>query len=372
VRGCAIFTTDFTEDPPGLGTDLGDNWAELFGGDFTIEDSDAPPAVDPDLLQEAGNAGAIAQCLVKHPKRKKTGYLEVGIVGMTVGDARSSVLINCTSGATAYIYVSWERPANNQWKVTIGSTTDGDLATFTNDAGDPDTGDSKQVFICWGPLGRDDKILVTVGTIAGSGTAGVNCFACCTANPLGYYIGLKNELATPVYWDLVSWTEHHASNSGGGCPHCLCTCDGYCIPQEVTATIVNVSGCATLDGTTIQLTAGGEDIDSEDQGLNVVWSHDSPHECGEHDLTLAMECCVESAGGGPVDCTDTGGVIEPESFRMTLGNADPCVSSPGSDYASAIPESTCSPLGLVFGPFTIASDNECDCCDGTVMIVVTE
>lgn len=369
-RACPIFTSDFTEDPPGLGTNLGDNWAELFGGDFIIEDSDAPPAVDPNLLTETGNAGAVAQCLVKHPRREKTGYLEVGIEGMTVGDARSSVLINCTSGATAYIYVSWERPASDQWKVTIGSTVDGDLVTYTNDVGDPDTGDTKQVQICWGPLGQDNKILVTVGTIAGSGTAGVNCFACATANPLGYYIGLKNELATPVHWDLVSWTEHHQSNSGGGCPHCLCTCEGYCVPQEVTATITNVSGCPALDGTVIQLTASGEDIDSEDQGLNVRWMHEDPHECGEHDLTLRMECCVDAGGGGPVDCSDTGGVIEPASFRMALGNADPCVSSPDTIYGGGA--SVCSPLSLVFGPFTISSEQECGCCDGEISITVTE
>ncbi len=371
-RECGILSTNFGEESPGPGQDLGPNWVEVAPGNFWLVD-EAPPDGSTDYLEERGTAGGMVKCTVPHPIQHETGYMTLGIVGMTTGDAKSSFVFNYLDGDN-YHYVSFERPLFNKWTVAVGKTTGGiasDIVSYSNDpATNPYNFSDGEFTICWGPTRDNGKIVITVLGLPEPGGTDLNLVTCSSFHEDGHWTGLRNERAYPVFWNLFVWWEHYQTNNI--CPHCICTCLGYCIPRTVTATMQNVSGCAVLDGEEVDLTLNLPSSDSGDHGLQLEWDHDNDDSitCGEHEFHIALHCCVSSGQGGSIDCTDTGGEIEPPGFRLVIGQDDPCIGG-GTVYGSARPTSTCNPLSLVFGPFTITSQQSCNCCDGTINVIVT-
>lgn len=126
------------------------------------------------------------------------------------------------------------------------------------------------------------------------------------------------------------------------CLGCDCTCDGWCLPDALVATFQEVNECPDLDGLSIDL----DNVSPIKFGAG--WSQLATFNCPDSlgQFTLEFNCSDEFLGQLNVTDSPLGG----------LGslNADPDVS-------------TCHPLSMRFGPYSLGSVSGCsrtDCCGG--------
>jgi hypothetical protein len=178
--------------------------------------------------------------------------------------------------------------------------------------------------------------------------------------PAGNAAGVGNGAATPLTIDSFAYYEAY-SKTRVDCPECVCTCQHYCLPMTLQATIEAISGCPNLDGLQFDLTWR-----SSGRWRSVGGGGET---CGPDDVLFCsygdgIEICYMVE----LDCTGVAG--GPENFLLYADFV--------TDY-SANENSTCDPLYLewilVFGTDPNFADGctpgDCDAA-GTVRLMITE
>lgn len=169
-----------------------------------------------------------------------------------------------------------------------------------------------------------------------------------TVNPGFYVAGTRFGLGAsgsvyPVDYDYILMEEAwHTSRTN--CPACGCHCDfspraKFGVPMDLTGTFVQTHGCPNLHGTTFDIKTGGD-----------------PYAEWYVNHTFRTTTCEYEPGKGfeiVGRLTCPSGDIRRARFDSNLQ---------GPVYATA--QSTCSPLLMVFGPYTVGSGNQGHCDDG--------
>ena len=233
-----------------------------------------------------------------------------------VDGARYRLLVQVNSDGTDYYYAEWHYVDSSNMYFRIGDTN-GVIEELGPDLPIPEGtvcefSSTEKAQLCM----QDSSSRMTV----------------CSASKAGEYTGLAAGSAVVVTFDDWQFYAHEEDRSD--CPSCDCSCEGYCIPDGLTATFENINECPELDGYAVDLlnegpTKFGADWYSE--------SANCPYELTEP-IALKLRC----TSGGSIGVENLQLVIEEGSASPLATLADPEVS-------------TCNPISLRFGPYSYGS-----------------
>lgn len=347
-RECAIFTDDF--DNP-AGTDLDENWDEVSGSWEYTEPG----------LRETSGGGALAICEVE------TATEEQSIIMGAVRDHVDIVGVVCNYlDSENYFYAEIEGTVT-QTLVRLYRVEGGTPTLLHDNVIAPPAGVSEGFSVC---------LSYTSFTVhVGQGIVYVCLDEIIT--PLhtgGKKAGLRNGGTSTIDYDEFVLENYIGSDGLFGVAKCCdkqCECESggnlFCIPNELTLTIVADGGCT------------GFVVDLVWQPISRRWqSTGNNPTCanlnGGADVTWGLFCDQANCFGPPVTAT----------FRL--------LSWQGSDICDTVVDGcldaddeqtsfTCDPLSIVFPshPFTAVmppDPEDCGCCDqlqdGSWHAVITE
>lgn len=328
-----------------MGTDLGSNWDEVVGDSQIVGGELQIPA------------GGI--CIsVPHADR---GAQKVYVTMIDLQpDKIYRIIINYSYGDGSYHYVEYE----------CTSTPSGsDYVSYLR-VGDSTGGDSNEIADTY-TAGQDMPLEAcrTPGGLYGLAEHSEIVAWACSDEPNALYAGLMNNSDTDdIEFDDFGIIRYEGTNSGlfpgdpdtvHRCYTCACECDGYCLPDTLTLTIINTGGLATcLEGETVTLTYlpgtdpfewhGSASLKTPDcpafgSTVNFIFYCD-----GDSSFSLETDwgLAVQTGWGG---CTHLGWV---NCFRVD-----------GTPYYLS-----CNPLDIIFGQFVETVSGN----DGTYYIEITE
>jgi len=313
-RPCIIVEDDFNRVN---NTDLGPKWVEVSGDSEIVSNT---------LLQIPGPG--LVRTVASHPVNHVSG-LVYGTAKNLQNGKRYRLIINYVDSSN-YVYAeiyctSSEVATVGIYNMAGGSPTT--LAEVTNVG--YLAGDEAYMLLC---RSNDAVFLDTVlATVIWS----------CLNDNGGRKAGLANGGSTALEWDDFQFTEHKITNAD--CPECYCDCDGNCIPKTLTLTVLASGLCACNDGayTTISYTTPIE---------NCTWF-------GTLDLD-DMWSCEGSIGTWEFTFLRVNGPSGQRFYLCMLplgiglcGDPGPCAVG-GNGGGSFDYSHTCSPLSVLFGPFS--------------------
>lgn len=207
---CWSFTDDFNRSN---NTDLGGDWEELTGDSEILNNELFTPVA------------AKVLCTQPHPKTTPTCFIYLKLTSLAAG-SRHEIRVNANEDGTGGELVYVQCTATTI-VIGVGDPSD-DEVTAWQDSPIPSSID---ITIC---RPRD--------AIFADQTYGPKeAWACMTEADGGRYVTLRNGGTTDITWDDFEYWEHKFTHPD--CPGCPCTCDGWCVPKELTLTLTDVSGC---------------------------------------------------------------------------------------------------------------------------------
>ena len=343
-RGCLIVGDDFNREPS---TNLGSNWVEV------LEDSD----IYDNTLRIP--AGGIVRTARKHPANHWTGIYEVKLVDLQ-HDNKYRLLFNYKD-ADNYYYLEYHFFYDSGDKVTLslGSVSGGGDSTLQSST------------TSGGGVGGDAR-LVVCRDLDGVyfGVDGADIVECTLGDNGGRYAGLESAGNGSARFDDFIWEEHYYTNHD--CPPCLCSCEGYCLPEELTMTIVAYEDCCepcnnpscTLDG--LESTGSGSPAGEGYWQFDFSnWKYLYSGGCMTTDQSFHLLCPFNAPIEPPMshEQSQSGSlfhICDISEGQLQVG------SSTGWDFIchgtsgqAAYPsEYTCNPLWFKFGPFQIWESSE--------------
>ena len=350
---CWIFEDNFAKEDT---TDLGSDWNEV-AGEWGIEDEELVEI----YADTEGTGNAQLFCTQPVPADSKGEmFIEIEVPIASVEDGDEYLIWPCciNTSTAGDIEVSFTyNEAMNEWTTTISGGTDEDSATYTTS-----------------PTGSPTHVILKV--CADHELKLIKAWVSPTANEYaawdnvdpgdGRYCAIGHtNTAHQNRFDNFSIEELRRGTTV--CVNCFCMCEEFGMPPNLTATIVFAEDRAEC--------LGGEE-----------WPMDA---------VLGPQV-VQWEGGLE---KYTGYATEELNFRLTCGDGVPnsftlmhlapfnCVGESTKNADAAM--STCDPLQLYFGPYTLSFPNDCslcfeknqpDCtgmppisanCSGTFWIVIT-
>lgn len=335
-QGCDIVHDDFNRTDS---TTVGSPWTEE-SGDWEI---------DSNTLTETTGTGII-RTTTTHPMNHWSGIYGVTFLNLQYGN-KYRLLFNVVNALNYYyveLYYYFDDP-NNMVRLSAGMVEDGvetELKSLTQ-AG-PEPGYDEEMYLC-----RDYSGIYYISTLIGQ-------WGCCGfPDNSGRRAGLANNSGSnTIAFDDYTWDEHFITDEN--CPRCYCSCEGYCIPDELTMTVEADCGLDGLETTGYgsALGEGTWQFDFNDwlylySGGSMVTQQKFKFWCpcfgnviGEN---FADEECEEGANFFLCDITSA-------QLPDMPGWTHNCYSSGLTGaYATA---HTCNPLWWQFGPFEIREYNE--------------
>ncbi len=169
----------------------------------------------------------------------------------------------------------------------------------------------------------------------------------------GKFVGLGAGDSNGATFSYFSWEATFADNIT--CPTCDCSCEGWCIPDALIATFVDLEECPLLDGFVVELNNTGQ------TKTGAQWSQAISLKCPDSEtfgeFLLSFEC-------------DDSTTAEGFSKGLLIFNVAPATMEypiAGVPLPANIEASTCHPLSLRFGPINMGAVSGCNqttCCGG--------
>jgi hypothetical protein len=309
--GCDIASDDFNRADS---TSVGSDWDEE-SGDWAIASNKLT----------VPTAGVIRNVAV-NPYGSNSMYISAKIENLA-DDTKYRILLQMNATGTEYYFAEWHYVDASNMYFSLG--------------------DESGVFETLGP----DSPLIEGSQINASMTAknqlcmsdlSSRITVCVEPKPAsthkygGLAAGNSNGAAFDDYAAFATTAE------SVDCQSCDCTCDGWCVPDALVATFQEVNECPDLDGLTI-------DLD------NV-----SPIKFGAGWSQLATFNCPDASGQFTLEFTCS------DELKGSLNVTDSPLGPLGALNADA-DVSTCRPLSLRFGPYSLGSVSGCGttvCCGG--------
>lgn len=296
---CLITSDDFDR---ANSTDIGSDWEEM-SGDWDIF-SNKLRCFDP--------AGVVRN-------KAQNPYSDNQVVRARIMDyvdgAKYRLLVHLDDTGTEYYYGEWHYVDSSAMYVRVGSSVDGSLCEI---------GPILPI-----PEGTTCEVSITEGGQLCVQDLASRCTVCVSPKAYEVYTGLAAGSAVVATFDDYEFYAHKADIDE--CPSCDCSCDGKCIPDDLTATYENLNQCPDLDDYSVSLKNSGPTKFGAD------WYQDPAADC-PGSIPETLELVMKCTGGG----TSIGNL----QLEFLQGSATP-------SSALADPSvSTCDPISLRFGPFS--------------------
>lgn len=318
--GCDIAADDFNRADS---TNIGSQWTE-HAGDWEIASNNL----------NVDEVGLVRNHAVS-PYGTENQVVRAKIVDYAAGK-KYRLVVQLNSAGTDYYYGEWHYVDASNMYFRLGSSS-GVIAELG-----PET-----------PIPEETECAVWVtegGQLCMADTS--SRMTECVTSKTGEYTGLAAGSSDGATFDDFAFEAHKTDNPT--CTACDCSCDGWCVINELTGTFEEINECPGMDGAEVTLTNAG------------------PSKFGDGWLMAAPVLCGGGLGGSEnisIKLNCAGGSVGVEDFLMDIdaGGFDPVDGNP--DYYYADPSvSTCSPLALRFGPFSYGNVSGCYntmCCNGT-------
>jgi len=248
------------------------------------------------------------------------------------------IIAKCDENADNYYYAEWHYvdSSNMYWRIckaTSGGGADQELASVG-----PDTPISE---------GQECKFYATDGGQFCMEDISSRLTACDDPPLSGKYPGLGSGGVANAEWDDFEFEAHKQDDPE--CPVCDCSCNGHCIPDELTATVEEVNECPDFDDYSWTL-----DHDGQETRFGSEWNH-TAFSCDE-DIEIKLSCSSADNLG-----------VENILLDIVQGSFVLHADSSASDIAPDSAASGCDPIALRYGPFSYGSVSGCaatTCCNG--------
>lgn len=318
VTGCDIASDDFNRADS---TSVGSDWVEI-SGDWAIASNKLT----------VPTAGIIRNIAV-NPYGGNSMLISV-LVENIVDDTKYRILLQMNSAGTEYYFAEFHYVDATEAWYSIGDET-GVFETSGPDA----LGASP------GPFQMDASMTVK-NQLCMTFDGASRLTACVQPKPASThkYGGLEAGTNGATFDEYAAFATTAESVE---CLGCDCDCDGWCVPDDLVATFQEINECPLLDGLTIDL-----DNTSQIKG-GTGWLNTG---------SVTMPC-PDTSGTGfllKYDC-GFGGLGTLEVISDGMGSL--AFPSLGAD----VDVSTCHPLSLRFGPYSMGSVSGCattECCGG--------
>lgn len=328
-------------------TNLGGSWTEL-DGDWEIQTETC--------IETTGSG--VLRTTKSHPKNARSGYFTVDLINIGFGEKRRLLFDLLDKDNYCYVeHYYYNDAGTGKTDLTLGTVIGGvDTQLKTNTrANNDDEGYNVTLNVC-----RNRN-----GTYFGLGEATLEEVYCDVEDPGGRRAGLGNASGggLPVQFDNFHWEQHKVTRDD--CPECGCDCDGYCMGESLTMTIVNVDcTCEELDG--LEVEGVGHPLGEGQWQFNFPWQTfpwiGLGASCGnmKTDQMFKLWCpgygptvpAIESDCEGFFLCDWSGGQL----YNIPGWTTPYCT---GEAPDGAFPtDCTCNPFWLKYGPFEIWEECE--------------
>ena len=317
---CEIFNDNFT----GANSDtVGNGWVEV-DGDWDI--------VSNELAHVSGTPG---MCL--HDSVNWFGSNNMVVyakIGGFVNGSKHRLIVQSNEDGSEYFYGEWHYQDSSNMYFSLG--------------------DESGVFKTIGPEapvldGQKCQLSITDGGQLCMSDISSRLTECVTPKDKDtfHYAGMANDGTVGITFDDWEFWAHLMDKED--CPVCDCSCEGWCIVDELVAEFEEIAYCPDMDGVTMDLDNTGDIVTGSHWYSAVTSCGTSPNEDIQLDMT----------------CTGSAGV---DSMRLDINVGSFVRKSDSAQYDYADPTvSTCDPLSLRFGPFNYIGVSGCaetTCCHG--------
>lgn len=340
-RPCIIVEDDFNRADS---TNIGSKWVEAFG-DAEIVDT-----------QLEMPANTVVRTVKSHPVDDPTCHATVTLPDIVAGDDYM-LLVNYDEESDSYLYGRYSWDGGDDVEISCGSCVG---------IGTPLEFDSTTTAA---PLiGEGDKRSDTLnvcrslnGIYAWAGSDFPAAWKCEIEDNGGRKAGLRAVAAggAELKFDDFVWEEHLYTNPK--CRPCACECEDFCVPKQMEMTFIVIAcECSALN-------SFQESDEERDAGAKIFefYFTDLPPDI----LPFSPSCLVSGTWSFQLQCID-GGTDVFNSWQLeNTGGWHPWYEhnvtefgwedngSWGITYPN--PNSTCDPLYLEFGPFSLAAEDGC-------------
>ena len=343
-KGCVIAEDDFNRNA----SDLGSGWTHPTGDWITV-------ATGPWIngYAEAQVDGAIAINNTANPIPVESGVCYLDIINeVDASGDKYRAIVNAVD-KDSYHFAEFIRNGSDDSILRLGISSGGSDTIL----------ESQVITGLTDPSGEPRRLRVVIADNEFCATVSHCVFSFVTIDealiPNGYKAGFGGDDGT----QFSHWTFLYHRDALAGCPACLCYCEEKYIPPILNAHLVGAGRMAGLDC-----------------DITLVWSRTAQ---AWNSTTVTCYCPGEQGWKLMLNCPE-GPDGDPTKAKLTVltGCTDSDTIDTGVDYIDrgirwGNSSSTCEPLSLVFGPFSVAGDDfVCGCgswfTTGTYTITITE
>lgn len=321
---CEVFTDDFDRADSGT---VGNGWDEVVGVwaivSNELEHTSTTPAM---ILHDSVNPFGSNNMVV---------YAEIGDY---VDGAKYRLIVQSNETGTEYYYGEWHYQDSGNMYFEVG-----DQAGIIGDIVGPVL-----------PIveGTRCSLSITDGGQLCMQDTSSRITECVVPNTKAahHWAGMANDGTVGIIFDNWEFWAHLMDKED--CPVCDCSCEGWCIVDELVAEFEELSECPDLDGFT----------------MNLEKPVGQPIATGGHWLSAVTSCGTGQVEDYELDFTCTGS-DSVANMKLDILQGTCTRKSDGAAYDYADPTvSTCEPLSLRFGPFSYEAVSgggfETMCCHG--------